>query len=55
MRAVYVPREEWGATAPTKKWTWLNPKRVEGIVVHHSGVTGGPTGVTPCAPSNVTT
>ena len=45
MRAVYVSREEWGATAPTKKWTWLNPKRVEGIVIHHSGVTGGPTGV----------
>jgi hypothetical protein len=45
VRAVYVPRGEWGATAPTKKWTWLNPKRVEGIVIHHSGVTGGPTGV----------
>jgi len=45
VRAVYVSREEWGATAPTKKWTWLNPKRVEGIVIHHSGVTGGPTGV----------
>ena len=44
MRAVYVSREAWGATAPTKKWTWLNQKRVEGIVVHHSGVTGGPTG-----------
>ena len=46
MRADYVSREEWGATKPTKKWTYLNPKRVQGIVVHHSGVTGGPTGAT---------
>lgn len=41
----YVPREDWGATPPTKPWTWLKPKRVEGIVVHHSGVPDGPTGV----------
>jgi hypothetical protein len=46
VRADYVSREEWGATKPTKKWTYLNPKRVQGIVVHHSGVTGGPTGAT---------
>ena len=46
MRADYVSREEWGATKPTKKWTYLNPQRVQGIVVHHSGVTGGPTGAT---------
>ena len=46
MRADYVSREEWGATKPTKKWTYLNPSRVQGIVVHHSGVTGGPTGAT---------
>lgn len=44
MRAAHVSREAWGATASTKGWTWLNPKRVEGIVIHHSGVTGGPTG-----------
>ena len=46
MRAAYVRRADWGATAPTKGWTWLNPKRVQGIVIHHSGVVGGPTGAT---------
>ena len=46
MKVPYVSRNGWGATAPTKKWTWLNPKRVKGIVVHHSGVAGGPTGAT---------
>jgi hypothetical protein len=46
VRAAYVSREEWGATEPTKKWTFLNPKRVEGIVIHHSGVVDGPTGAT---------
>ena len=40
----YVTREQWGATTPTKAWTWLRPSRVEGIVVHHSGVKDGPRG-----------
>ena len=40
----FVTREEWGATAPKKPWTWITPSRIEGIVIHHSGVEGGPTG-----------
>ena len=40
----FVTRQEWGATAPKKSWTWLKPSRVQGIVIHHSGVEGGPTG-----------
>jgi len=41
----YKTREDWYATPPTKPWTWLRPSRVEGIVVHHSGVKDGPTGM----------
>jgi len=40
----YVTRERWGARTPTKGWTWLRPSRVEGVVVHHSGVKDGSTG-----------
>mgnify|MGYP003132286359 FL=1 len=40
----FVTRQEWGATAPKKPWTWITPSRIEGIVIHHSGVEGGPTG-----------
>ena len=40
----YVTREHWGARTPTKAWTWLRPSRVEGVVIHHSGVKDGPSG-----------
>lgn len=41
----YATRSHWGALSPRKPWTWLKPSRVQGIVIHHSGVKDGPTGV----------
>ena len=40
----YVSRTEWGATPPRKPFSRLRPTRVEGIVLHHSGVRNGPKG-----------
>ena len=42
----YVTREGWMARPPRKPWTRIKPKRVVGIVIHHSGVKDGPTGAT---------
>ena len=39
----YVSRKEWGAMPPPKgKFDRLNRSRVQGVVVHHSGVENGP-------------
>ena len=39
----YVSRETWGAQPPPKgKFDKLNKVRVQGVVVHHSGVQNGP-------------
>ncbi len=40
----YTSRTEWGATPPKKPFSRLRPSRVEGIVLHHSGVRNGPKG-----------
>jgi hypothetical protein len=38
----FVSREQWGARPPKYQWSPL--RKVKGIVVHHSGVRGGPHG-----------
>ena len=39
----YVSRKEWGAKNPPKgRFDRLNPARVQGVVIHHSGVENGP-------------
>ena len=40
-----VRRSEWGAREPAKPFRALSPGRVKGVVLHHSGVQDGPTGV----------
>jgi hypothetical protein len=41
----HVSRETWGAKPPPKgKFDKLNSSRVQGVVVHHSGVENGPKG-----------
>lgn len=40
-----VRRSEWGAREPAKPFRALSRGRVKGVVLHHSGVEGGPSGV----------
>jgi len=41
----HLSREDWGAKPPPKgKFDRLNPARVTGVVIHHSGVENGPRG-----------
>ena len=41
----HVSRETWGAKPPPKgKFDKLNKARVQGVVIHHSGVQNGPKG-----------
>ena len=40
-----VSRVEWGARGPAKPFRALSPGRVKGVVLHHSGVKDGPSGV----------
>ena len=39
-----ITRSGWGARPPRKQFTRLNRSRVQGIVLHHSGVKNGPNG-----------
>jgi len=45
MKLTIITRKGWGATPPKNKFTWLNKRRVKGIVLHHSGVRNGPKGI----------
>lgn len=40
----FVSRVEWRARPPRERFRALISKRVQGIVVHHSGVKNGPSG-----------
>lgn len=41
----WMNRSEWGAREPAKPFRALRPHRVKGVVLHHSGVEGGPSGI----------
>jgi len=42
----FLTRTQWNATPPPKgRFVRLSPNRVRAVVIHHSGVEGGPTGV----------
>ena len=45
MKGLVVNRLEWGAREPAKPFRALTPSRVKGVVLHHSGVKNGPTGI----------
>jgi hypothetical protein len=45
MKGMVVNRLEWGAREPAKAFRRLAHHRVKGVVLHHSGVQDGPTGI----------
>ena len=40
-----ISRDGWDARPPKKPFSTLKPARVQGIVLHHSGVKDGPKGL----------
>ena len=45
MSLTIISRDGWGATNPKRPFTKLSKWRVKGIVLHHSGVRNGPSGI----------
>ena len=47
----FISRSQWGATDPPggNGFDRINPRRVQGVVVHHSGVENGAEGYAGCA------
>lgn len=39
-----ITRQAWGARPPRGRFSFLTPSRVQGVVLHHSGVRNGPRG-----------
>ena len=45
MSKTVISREGWGARPPKRPFTKLKAWRVKGVVLHHSGIKNGPSGV----------